>query len=52
MKVELADLIAQHRAIKGELEAAVAEVFENCRFILGPNVTKLEEEIAELCGVK
>jgi dTDP-4-amino-4,6-dideoxygalactose transaminase len=52
MKVELADLVAQHNALKSELRTAVDEVFESCRFILGPNVTKLEEEIAALCGVK
>ncbi|HEY3331533.1 MAG TPA: DegT/DnrJ/EryC1/StrS family aminotransferase [Capsulimonadaceae bacterium] len=52
MKVELADLVAQHKALQSEIRAALDDVFEHCRFILGPNVTAFEAEIAELCGAK
>lgn len=52
MNVPLADLPAQHRALKAELSAAFDEVMESCRFILGPNVTALETETAEMGGVK
>jgi len=52
MKVELADLVGQHKLLQSELRAAVDEVFESCRFILGPNVVELEKEVAALSGVK
>lgn len=52
MKVELADIKGQHKAIEQEIKAALAQVFEDCRFILGPNVSALEQEIGELCGAK
>jgi len=52
MKVELADIKAQHKPIAQEIKDALANVFEDCRFILGPNVTALEQEVGELCGAK
>ncbi|MDR3707810.1 MAG: DegT/DnrJ/EryC1/StrS family aminotransferase [Capsulimonadaceae bacterium] len=52
MKVELADIKAQHKAIEPEILATLADVFTDCRFILGPNVTALEQEIAALSGVR
>jgi len=52
MKVELADIKAQHRALKQEISAALAKVFDECRFILGPNVEAFEREIGALCGAK
>ena len=52
MKVDLANIVGQHQALKDELHAAVDEVFESCRFILGDNVTRLERDIANGAGVK
>jgi dTDP-4-amino-4,6-dideoxygalactose transaminase len=49
--VPYVDLVGQHRLIKDELLAAVAEVIESGQFILGPAVTRFEEEFARLCGV-
>jgi len=44
------DLKAQYRAIKPEIDAAIARVMESGQFILGPEVESLEEEIADYCG--
>ena len=52
MKVPLLDLKAQHETIKEEIEAAVREVFETQRFILGPKVEELEKAICEYTGAK
>ena len=52
MKIPLVDLVAQYHNIKDEMDAAVLGVLESGRFILGPNVSALEQEIAEYLGVK
>ncbi len=50
MKVPLLDLKAQYLSIKPEIDAAIAEVLESQRFILGPQVKALEEAIAKYSG--
>jgi dTDP-4-amino-4,6-dideoxygalactose transaminase len=50
MNVPLLDLKAQYASIRKEVRAAVDGVLENQRFILGPQVTALEKEIARYCG--
>ncbi len=50
MNVPLLDLKAQYRAIKADVEAAIAEVMESQHFILGPMVKRCETAIAEYCG--
>jgi dTDP-4-amino-4,6-dideoxygalactose transaminase len=52
VKIPLLDLRAQYSAIKDEIRQAVDEVLESQQFILGPKVSKLEEEIAGYCGCK
>src|SRR3990172_1651529 len=52
MKIPLLDLVAQYHSIKDEMDAAVLGVLESGRFILGPNVSALEQEIAAYLGVK
>ncbi len=52
MNVPLADLKAQYLALKDEIDPAVAAVMESGQFSGGPNVLKLEAEIAALCGAK
>ena len=47
MKVPFLDLKAQYESIKDELDAAVREVVESQRFIMGPNVQACEEAIAK-----
>jgi dTDP-4-amino-4,6-dideoxygalactose transaminase len=49
--VPLLDLQAQYRTIREEVQAAVNAVLESQRFILGPEVEALEEEIARYCQV-
>jgi len=52
MKVPLLDLKAQYLSIKDEIKAAIEEVLESQRFILGPKVEELERKIAEYTGTK
>jgi dTDP-4-amino-4,6-dideoxygalactose transaminase len=46
MNVPLLDLKAQYADIKQDIDAAVQRVMESARFIGGPEVTALEEEVA------
>ena len=50
MNVPLLDLKAQYLSIKPEIDAAIAEVCESQKFILGPQVKALEEAVAQYCG--
>ena len=50
MKAPLLDLKAQYRAIKADVDAAIAEVMESQHFILGPKVEQCEHAIARYCG--
>ena len=52
MKVPLLDLRAQWARIGSEVRAAVDRVWESQRFIMGPEVEALEEEIARYCDVR
>lgn len=47
--VPFIDLVAQYQTIRSEIRDAVDNCFENQHFVLGEEVTKLEEEIAEYC---
>ena len=51
MNVPLVDLKAQYATIREKVCAAVEEVFESQRFILGPQVAALEVEIARFLQV-
>ena len=50
MPVPLLDLKAEFAPIAGEVRAAIEGVLESQRFILGPEVQALEQEIAEYSG--
>lgn len=50
--VPLLDLKAQYTSIKPAVDAAVARVIESQHFILGPEVTGLEDEVAAYTGVR
>jgi dTDP-4-amino-4,6-dideoxygalactose transaminase len=52
MAVPLLDIHRQYVKLKPEMDQAVLDVLEHGRFILGPEVTQLENQIAELCGIK
>jgi len=50
VKIQLLDLKAQHAAIRDDIAAAVAEVFDSQRFIMGPKVEECERAIAGYCS--
>ena len=52
MAVGLLDLHRQYEYLKPELDRAVQAVLDHTGFILGPEVTSLENEIARLCRAK
>ncbi len=51
ISVPALDLKAQYATIKDEVEPVVREVIESQYFILGPEVSGFEGEIAQYCGV-
>ena len=52
MRVPWLDLKAQHKIVGKEISSAIEEVLASGYYILGPNVKKLEQEIAAYCRVK
>jgi len=51
-KIPLLDLKTQYRSIKKEIDKAIQRVVDEQNFIMGKDVTLLEEEIASYCGAK
>jgi dTDP-4-amino-4,6-dideoxygalactose transaminase len=47
--IQITDLKAQYIPIADEIDAAIHEVIGRCQFVLGPEVTALEREIAAYC---
>jgi len=52
MKIPLLDLNAQLKTIENDIKNAVTEVIDSTRYIMGPKVEALEDEIAAYTGVK
>jgi dTDP-4-amino-4,6-dideoxygalactose transaminase len=52
MSVPFVDLQAQYRAIKDEIDAAIARVVESSAFVLGREVEAFEKAFAEYVGAK
>jgi dTDP-4-amino-4,6-dideoxygalactose transaminase len=52
INVPLLDLKAQFEGIHDEIEIAIKRVLRSQRFVLGPEVGRLEERIAEYCQAK
>lgn len=50
MNVPLMDVRAQYGPLRAEIDAAIADVLDTGRFILGPNVAALEDEIGQELG--
>jgi dTDP-4-amino-4,6-dideoxygalactose transaminase len=48
--IPMVDLQKQYQQLKPDIDAAVQEVLNQAQFILGPNVTALEKEIAAYHG--
>ena len=51
-KVPLLDLQAQYRPLREELLAAIVRVCDSQRFIMGPEVEALEDEMARMLGIR
>lgn len=51
MTIPMVDLKTQYHNLKAEIDAAVLAAMESTQFILGPNVSALEQEIAAYLGV-
>jgi len=49
--IPMVDLKRQYNALKAEIDAAISDVLNQTQFILGPNVGKLEEEVAAYHGL-
>ena len=50
--MQFRDLKAQYKALKPQIDEAIAQVLESSAFILGKPVTELEEALAEYVGRK
>ena len=44
--IPMLDLKVQYQAMKDEINSAIQSVLDSCQFIMGPEVQKLEEEVA------
>ena len=52
MKVPLLDLKAHYDSIRTEILAAIGNVIDSQSFILGPQVQKFEQRVAEYCSAR
>ena len=52
MPVPLLDVNAQNLPLEAELKAAFERVLASGQFIMGPEITEFEQEIASFIGVK
>jgi len=50
--VPLLDLQAQYRPLRAEILAAIERVCDSQRFIMGPEITALENEMASMLGIR
>jgi len=52
MDIPMVDLKEQYQGLKEEIQRGIESVLASTHFILGPNVTALEREVAEYCGAR
>lgn len=50
--MEFRDLKRQYQALKPKIDEGIQQVLESARFISGPQVAELEQQLAEYVGVK
>ncbi|WP_223462664.1 DegT/DnrJ/EryC1/StrS family aminotransferase [Pseudomonas sp. A-R-26] len=50
--IEFIDLISQQKRIKDKIELGIKRVLEHGQYILGPEVTELEDKLADFVGAK
>src|ERR1041384_4763472 len=46
------DLPAQIRALRPEIDAAIARTLDKCSFCLGPDTAQFEKDFARFCGAE
>jgi dTDP-4-amino-4,6-dideoxygalactose transaminase len=46
------DVAAQRRRLGAAIDTAVARVLDHCQFLMGPEVTEFETQLAAFCGAK
>ena len=51
MNIPMVDLKAQYASIKKEIDEAIQKVLESSAFIMGPDVSLLEKDIAGYFGI-
>ena len=52
MQIPLLDLRPQHEGLRDEIIAAVTDVIDSTRYIMGPELERFEEAVAEYSGCK
>jgi UDP-2-acetamido-2-deoxy-ribo-hexuluronate aminotransferase len=50
--MDFIDLKSQYRRIKPSVDARIARVLEHGQYVMGPEVTELEQVLAQYCGTK
>ena len=50
--IPMLDLKPQYAMLKDEIDTALEDVFSSTHFIMGPNVSEFEKEVAQYLGVK
>ncbi|AIF82010.1 degT/DnrJ/EryC1/StrS aminotransferase family protein [endosymbiont of Acanthamoeba sp. UWC8] len=50
--IEFIDLRAQQEIIRHDIEASILKVLDHGHYIMGPEVSELEDELSKFCGVK
>ena len=51
IKVPLVDLQAQYRPLRDEILSAMTRICDSQRFIMGPEIAALEDELARMLGI-
>src|SRR6186997_1565374 len=52
MTIQFIDLAAQQARIRVNIDQAIAKVLNDGQYIMGPEVSRLEKQLAEFCGSK
>jgi dTDP-4-amino-4,6-dideoxygalactose transaminase len=52
MSVPVLDLVRQYESIREEIDAAILEVVQSGKYVLGPYVQEFERKAAEYCGCR
>ena len=50
--MQFVDLAAQQAQIREKIEANIHQVLDHGKYIMGPEVARLEEKLADFCGVR